>query len=447
MSTSIRFVAEYYNTETGAVIDSSILRNDKIKKPVSINDLGYLHEEQIGLLKLIQDFKLRYETCLLNETVDCPNCGKKTSSHGTRQSNFHAVLTDHKVSIQRRSCSCGWTSPYTVDGIYGTSSHPDLVEKQVIQGVDNSYRQASRQLNAESKSKRKINNDDRIRRNVAHVSQLIEENKLKPRKEMKKDDAARKLVLVVDGSHLNSKDKESRSFEAMIATVYRPENINRIDKHHNEITKKTCVASALSDHQVTIKQLVLNACRKEGTNASVTELTCLTDGASNCWSITNSLKSCCKTLINVLDWFHITKRFTTINNRMSSELKERLEKVKWFLWHGQPENALKRLEELQGAVEDDKLLSDLQELYEYLERNKKYMVNYQEHKSANLPFTSTYAEISVNAVINARQKDNKKMQWTREGAHNILQIRSSRFSKTWAQDWKEAQEAMYQKAA
>ena len=75
------------------------------------------------------------------------------------------------------------------------------------------------------------------------------------------------------------------------------------------------------------------------------------------------------------------------------------------------------------------------------------MVNYQEHKSANLPFTSTYAEISVNAVINARQKDNKKMQWTREGAHNILQIRSSRFSKTWAQDWKEAQEAMYQKAA
>ena len=62
MSTSIRFVAEYYNTETGAVIDSSILRNDKIKKPVSINDLGYLHEEQIGLLKLIQDFKLRYES-------------------------------------------------------------------------------------------------------------------------------------------------------------------------------------------------------------------------------------------------------------------------------------------------------------------------------------------------------------------------------------------------
>lgn len=53
----------------------------------------------------------------------------------------------------------------------------------------------------------------------------------------------------------------------MIATVYRPENVRSIDKYHNEITRKTSVASALSDHQKTIKQLVLNTCRKEGSNA------------------------------------------------------------------------------------------------------------------------------------------------------------------------------------
>jgi len=165
MKLSIRFVAEYYNTETGEVIESRELRSDKIKKAVTIKDLGYLQEEQIALIKSIQDFKLSHETCLLNKTDDCPNCGKKTTSHGVRQSNFHAALTDHKVNIQRRSCTCGWSSPYTVDGIYGSSSHPDLVEKQIIQGVENSYRQASRQLNAESKTDRRINNDDRIRRN------------------------------------------------------------------------------------------------------------------------------------------------------------------------------------------------------------------------------------------------------------------------------------------
>ncbi len=39
------------------------------------------------------------------------------------------------------------------------------------------------------------------------------------------------------------------------------------------------------------------------------------------------------------------------------------------------------------------------------------------------------------------------MQWTREGAHNVLQIRASRFSKSWEQDWEKAQEQIYLKAA
>jgi len=254
-------------------------------------------------------------------------------------------------------------------------------------------------------------------------------------------------VAVIDGGHLKSKDNDSRSFEALIATIYRPENLRKIDKHHNEITQKTSVASAVSDHQKTIKQLVLNACRQEGANARITELTCLTDGASNCWSITNSLKPYCKRFINVLDWFHITKRFTIINNRVDNDFKEKLEKVKWFLWHGNAKNALERCSELQSNVEDEKLLSDLQDLYEYIKRNQIYIVNYQARQAANLPFTSTIAESSVNELINTRQKNNKKMQWSREGAHSILQIRTSRFSKTWKQDWDKAQTEIYQKAA
>ena len=38
------------------------------------------------------------------------------------------------------------------------------------------------------------------------------------------------------------------------------------------------------------------------------------------------------------------------------------------------------------------------------------------------------------------------MQWTREGAHNILQIRTSKFSKTWEDDWNKAQEHLYKHA-
>lgn len=447
MPTGIRFIAESYDIKTGKLLETHELRSDKIKRPILLKEFGYLHSEQIQLLQSIQDFKLKYEAKLINDAVTCPNCGNATSPRGTRRSKFHSALTDHTISIQSRRCQCGWSSPDSVDSIYGSSLHPDLIEKQVIQGAENSYRQASRQLNAESKSNRRINNDDRIRNNVTEVAKIIEVEKLKKRKVIKETEAAKQLIAVIDGGHLKAKNKESHSFEAMISTVYRPENLHQVDQNHNEIIQKTSVASALSDHQKTIKQLTLNACINEGCNANITQLTCLTDGASNCWSITNSLKPYCKELINVLDWFHITKRFTIINRNIDSENKEKLEKVKWFLWHGNVKDALERLSQLQIIIVDEKLTAALQELYEYLERNQRYITDYQKRHNDHLPFTSTIAESSVNELINTRQKNNKKMQWTREGAHNVLQIRASRFSKSWEQDWEKAQEQIYLKAA
>ena len=58
MNMGIRFIAEYYDTETGKALESKIFLSDKIKKPTTIKDLGYLHADQIKLLQSIQDFKL-----------------------------------------------------------------------------------------------------------------------------------------------------------------------------------------------------------------------------------------------------------------------------------------------------------------------------------------------------------------------------------------------------
>lgn len=209
MVTAVRIVAEYYNKESGEVLTSEVLRDDTIKKPISIKDLGYLHEEQIALLQSVQDVKLAYETRLLNQEERCPECGKKTKSNGTRMSKFHAVFTDHNIKIQRRHCQCGWNSADTIDQIYGSSSHPELIEKQVIEGIENSYRQASRHLNAESKNIRSINNDDRIRRNIINVAKVIEKEKLRKCVQVRQKEAAKILVAVVDGGHLKSNNRHS----------------------------------------------------------------------------------------------------------------------------------------------------------------------------------------------------------------------------------------------
>jgi hypothetical protein len=39
------------------------------------------------------------------------------------------------VTLQKVICSCKWTNPSTVEAIYGTSIHPELLEKQAKQGA------------------------------------------------------------------------------------------------------------------------------------------------------------------------------------------------------------------------------------------------------------------------------------------------------------------------
>jgi len=448
MTNAIRIITEHYDTTTGIILSSRIIDDREVKKPVDMVDLGYLHKEQINILLLLQDFKLNHQADLLNSNdVKCPKCSSKTYKYGVRKSKLHAALTDHEVSIQRIRCTCGWISESTVEGIYGSSIHPELLEKQLKQSSEHSYRKAQTSLNAESVEKRAINNTERLRRTVSMAAKVIESERLADRTEVKEEEAAKELVVVVDGGHIKSNIKDSRSFEAMVGSVFKPENLVFVDKHHNEIIQKTSVASALSDNQKTIKQLVLNACKKEGMSSKITKLICLTDGANNCWSITKTLKAHCKESEQILDWFHITKRFTVIRNSINEELKNSLDEVKWCLWHGNYEKVLLKIDQLIKIVSTEKLTNLLKELSEYLERNKLYLVNYQDKASNSLPYTSTYAEVSVNSIINIRQKCNQKMQWSRQGSHDVLQLRTSIFSKTWENDMNTVKMGLYKQAA
>lgn len=62
-------------------------------------------------------------------------------------------------------------------------------------------------------------------------------------------------------------------------------------------------------------------------------------------------------------------------------------------------------------------------------------VNYDERAKANKTYTSQIAESHIDSIINARHKKTGKMQWTREGAHNVLQIRAMIVSNEWDAKW------------
>jgi len=66
-----------------------------------------------------------------------------------------------------------------------------------------------------------------------------------------------------------------------------------------------------------------------------------------------------------------------------------------------------------------------------------YLINYDERESSGKTYTSQVAESHIDSLVNARHKRKRKMQWTREGAHNVLQIRAKMVSQEWNDQWQD----------
>ena len=241
---------------------------------------------------------------------------------------------------------------------------------------------------------------------------------------------AQDMILQVDGGHIPLQEQDKRSFEALSAIVYRPEHLQEVDRHHRQIMEKTCVVSALDDQLHTIKTYVVNAAKKPGLSQDTT-VTALADGAQHCWSVVAAIHPECATLECILDWFHIAQKFQQVKNALGEAFTASLESAKWNLWQGNADDALTKLALLRDNVSDEGQRSKLTGLYEYLHRNPPYLVNYDARDQANKTYTSQVAESHIETLINARHKRTKKMQWTREGAHHVLQIRAMMASDEW----------------
>ena len=70
--------------------------------------------------------------------------------------------------------------------------------------------------------------------------------------------------------------------------------------------------------------------------------------------------------------FHIAKKFQNVRVTVEEAFKDILERVKWTLWHGKPEEALSKLKILMTNVTDAKKRSSLEDLYNYLNQNQAY---------------------------------------------------------------------------
>lgn len=269
MEYKVKYIAQLCDSDTDQIIQEKEIKIKGLLFPKTFHEFGLRHKEQVELIKSAQDFFLEFQCNFFAEQSSCPECGKKTKKQGKFTSEFHDVYTDHRVSVQRMACSCGWQSDHSIKSIYGSASHPELVKLQVKDSSETSFDKASKHLNNMCCGERKVNNHATLINNVNKVGALLEEIKYTDTWSCS-DKIAEQIILNIDGGHVQNKEQGKHSFEELVATAYRPEDLVSISENRKEIKCKVSVASARQDDQKTIKELTKNACSKLGMTKETT---------------------------------------------------------------------------------------------------------------------------------------------------------------------------------
>jgi hypothetical protein len=154
-----------------------------------------------------------------------------------------------------------------------------------------------------------------------------------------------------------------------------------------------------------------------------------------------------------LDWFHVAMRLRVMGQMAKGLVNEQnmtsahtedaeeedtvdigkeLERVKWFLWHGNVTRALDTIEDIEGELDFKphdgesrrKLVKDVREFRGYIEANRNFSPNYGDRYRHGEKISTAFAESAVNQVVSKRMVKKQQMRWSESGADNLLQVRT-----------------------
>jgi hypothetical protein len=174
-------------------------------------------------------------------------------------------------------------------------------------------------------------------------------------------------------------------------------------------------------------------------------VTMLTDGGDSVRALAGELSP---GAVTMLDWFHIAMRLTGLkqyakglahhNPVEALALQHRLERIQWRLWHGDSEEALIRAQALAADVAAlasaypglKRLVKAAAGLTTYITNNAAAIVIYSERWRNGERISTAFVESTVNRVVSRRFAKKQQMQWSKKGAHLLLQTRTKTLDDT-----------------
>ncbi len=116
----------------------------------------------------------------------------------------------------------------------------------------------------------------------------------------------------------------------------------------------------------------------------------------------------------------------------ASAVATELERVKWFLWHGNAPRALEVLDDLEADLEvlpapgerGGKLLKTMREFLGYIAINRAYIPNYGDRYRHGELISTAFAGSAINQIVSKRMVKRQQMRWSQRGAYHLLQVRT-----------------------
>ena len=207
----------------------------------------------------------------------------------------------------------------------------------------------------------------------------------------------------------------------------------------------------VQDYDTKPRRRVFEVLRSQGLQANQS-VEFFTDGAPTLRSLTAYLNP---ESTHILDWFHLTMRITVLNQYAlgltkvdqvrGKELQDELTSIKWHLWHGNSNRAIEKIDGLDAGLANHQADRSISKKYDklkplanfitdfqtYVEQNATSIVDYSERHRYGERVSTGFVESTVNQVIAKRFAKHQQMQWTKKGAHLLLQARTKVLNQEW----------------
>ncbi len=403
-----------------------------------------LHESKTLLKALQETIILDQAKHYIQQHRPCPCCNKsrriKEVTHLQYKTLFGTVVIPN---LRLYHCKCKEMSQQTLSLLQPWLPEHTSPEMQYIESKWASYMSFNKtsELLMDVLPIRLTHNKETVRNHLHKVAQRQDaELKVKPflisgfANDFAKLPMPDKPITVgIDGGYVRSCIDKRSNFEVIVGKSFSK----------TKSAKRFGLVQSLDERP---QRRLLHMLRNQGMQENQ-QITFLSDGADNVRDLQFIMHP---ESDHVLDWFHLTMRLTVLNQFAKGLIKsdpipgkamqEELTRVKWYIWHGNVKKALQHLEDCYILLMDDELrekpkklniktkinlLNILEELESYIENNRHIIQNYGERWRYGETIATSFVESTVNEVVTKRMVKKQQMQWSKEGAHYLLQTRTA----------------------